>query len=271
MKHGLAHKLVLIFIVVALLCALFACSPREQDDVNDPHNDIVLGEDSIVEEEARLEESVSGQQAQSLIKEVAANYNTKYVEGRPDNPEWFVIDLEFKYSFDHFWLDCYEKYDKASNFSVIFKANVHLKDNNKSELYFQVRNANNYPVLCVYYATGYTYFVVGTQKYYMAELNFSQVGGALYNLLFGSEMPIDVLKILSGVIGGGKTGIDALDGLLPVVSTFLFDNKAGYVTDYDKDPTTGEFMSRDIGVVLKHKTLLNQLTGTGIPIQLNLG
>ncbi|MBO7156793.1 MAG: hypothetical protein J6V83_05260, partial [Clostridia bacterium] len=148
MKHGLAHKLVLIFIVVALLCALFACSPREQDDVNDPHNDIVLGEDSnVTEEEVRLTEDAKTGDVQKLILESAENHKLFYQDKKTDDPEWFVIDVEFDYNFEHFWLDNKEKYNKSSSFSVIFKSNIHLKDSNKSELFFEIRNSSNYLVM----------------------------------------------------------------------------------------------------------------------------
>lgn len=221
MKRNLTHKILLLILAIALIAALFACSPRPEDDFADDGN-VIVGGDTTIDTEVTKVESTTADKAKKQIAEAAENYTSFYQS--PDNPEWFIVDLSLEYSFEHFWLDSEEKYNKSSAFTVDLKGNFHMTDNSKSEMYFQIRNANNLPVMAIYYATGYTYVVVGTQKYYMPELNMTEVGSMLYGALSGAG--VDVNRLIAGVMTGGKTGMPALDDsigtLLPTVGMFCY-------------------------------------------------
>ncbi|MBQ8178028.1 MAG: hypothetical protein IJ033_02430, partial [Clostridia bacterium] len=260
MNRNLAHKLILLLIVVALAVALFACSPR--GDENFPDNEVLDGEENQIQEKIIKEERAKTDVLKKETTEALSNYKTLYES--PEDPEWFIIDLTLTYAFEHFWLDSEEKYEKSSAFTIEMKGNVHLKDNNKSELYFQVRNANNLAVMAVYYASGYTYVVVGTQKYYMPELNFTEVGGALFGVL--QSAGVDVNQLFAAIMAGGKTGIAALDdmGIIGLVGTILF-NPNGYITSYNQREDE-VFENRDLQYSIKLNNIISMLSGAGLSI-----
>ena len=217
MNRNLAHKLALLLMVAALVVALFACSPRDPEAPR-PEDSILQGggENNVVAPPRST--TVKADQLKTETLDALENYKAYY--DAPEDPEWFIMDLTVTYAFEHFWLDSEEKYNKSSAFTIEVKGNLHLKDNNKSELFFQVRNANNMAVLAVYYASGYTYVCVGTQKYYMPELNFTEVGGALFGVL--QSAGIDVNQILGGVLSGGETGVGVIDDLARLAGRRLF-------------------------------------------------
>ena len=273
MKRNYTHKILLLILAVALIAALFACSPRPDDDFADDGNVIVGGDDTTIETEVTKVESTTADKAKQQITQAVENYSSFYQS--PDNPEWFVVDLSMEYSFEHFWLDSKEKYDKSSAFTLDLKGNFHLTDNKKSELFFQLRNANNLPVFAIYYAGGYTYVVVGTQKYYMPELNMTEVGSMLYGALSGAG--VDVNKLIAGIMTGGKTGMPALDdsigALLPTVGMLLFGS-TGQITYYDQ-VSEDVYASKDVLYALKLQDIVELLqTGLdlntfGLPINLS--
>ncbi|MBR2480511.1 MAG: hypothetical protein IKB56_04295, partial [Clostridia bacterium] len=273
MKRNLTHKILLLILAVALIAALFACSPRSEDDFANDGNVIIGGDDTAIDTNVTKVESTTADKAKKQITEAVENYSTFYQS--PDNPEWFVVDLSLEYNFEHFWLDSEEKYNKSSAFTLDLKGNFHLKENAKSELYMQIRNANNLPVVAIYYASGYTYVVVGTQKYYMPELNMTEVGSMLYGTLSG--MGVDVNKLFAGIMTGGKTGMPALDdsigGYLPLIGTILFGTK-GQVTYYNQ-VEEGVYANKDILYALQLETLVESIQsgfdlGTfGLPINLS--
>ena len=261
MKRNLTHKILLLVVLAALVVALFACSPRPEDDFANDDN-VIVGGETTIDKEVTLVQKQKADKLKEHVRDAVSNYSTVYAS--PDDPEWFIVDLTLEYGFEHFWLDSEEKYDKSSAFMVDLKGNFHLKDNTKSELYFQLRNSNNLPVLAIYYASGYTYVVVGTQKYYMPELNMTEVGGALYGALSG--MGIDVNKLLAAIMAGGQTGIAALDGLgiIDLVGSVLFDMN-GQLTQYNQIEE-GVYANKDIQFELKLNTLLNMMCGSGLDL-----
>ena len=260
MNRNLAHKLMLLLIVVALVVPLFACSPRGDETL--PDDQILPGDENQVADKVVQSVRTKTDDLKKETTEALSNYKTFYEA--PEDPEWFIIDLTLTYAFEHFWLDSEEKYNKSSAFTIEMKGNLHLKDNNKSELFMQVRNANNLAVMAVYYASGYTYVCVGTQKYYMPELNFTEVGGALFGVL--QSAGIDVNQLFAAIMAGGKTGIAALDdlGIMGLVGTLLF-NSNGYVTSYNQREDE-VFENRDLEYSLKLNTLIDMLSGSGISI-----
>ena len=115
MKRNITHKILLLIVAVALIAALFACSPRPDDDFANDGN-VIVGGDTTIDTEVTKVESTTIAKAQDQIREATENYSNFYQS--PDNPEWFVVDLSMEYSFEHFWLDSEEKYDKSSAFTL---------------------------------------------------------------------------------------------------------------------------------------------------------
>ena len=116
MKRNLTHKILLLILAVALIAALFACSPRSEDDFANDGNVIVGGDDTTIDTNVTKVESTTADKAKKQITEAVENYSTFYQS--PDNPEWFVVDLSVEYNFEHFWLDSEEKYNKSSAFTL---------------------------------------------------------------------------------------------------------------------------------------------------------
>ena len=259
MKSALIKKIVLVLVALALVTALFACSQRETPITDD---NVVIGSDDGVVEERRETVAVTKDEASKALKEAVDNYSTQYTQSVSDDPEWYVVDLTLTYNYEYFWLDSTEKYDTSSSFTVVFKANLHMKDNSQSQLYFQIRNSNGVPVFCIYYVENYAYFVIGTQRFYTAELNLSTIGAMIYDLLGSSG--IDITKILASVALGSGSGIPTLDGILPMLGMIAFIEPS-YITSYEQNED-GEFTMRDISFTIQLNQLLNMLSGSGIPI-----
>ena len=257
MKSTLIKKILLLLVAVALVSALFACSERETPITDDNIN---VGTDDGTVTEIRERTPVTQENAQEYLKEAVENYKTQYKTSVSDSPDWFVVDFTLTYNYDYFWLDSTEKYDTTSSFTVVFKANLHLKDNSQSQLYFQIRNSNGVPVFCIYYVENYAYFVIGTQRYYAPELNLSTIGSMIYELL--GSAGIDITQLLASIALGSGSGIPALDGFLPTISYVVFTDRA-YLTSYDQN-ADGEFNTREIGFTVQLNQVLKMLSGSGI-------
>ena len=257
MKLTLAKKLFLILLAVSMIALLFACSPR--DNTGNPDDSIINGNESETDEEIRQQEITTQTDAKEALKQAVNNYKTQYAA--PENPDWFVIDVTLTYNYEYFWLDSTEKYDTSSAFTVVLKANLHLKDNSQSQLYFQIRNSNSVPVFCIYYAEGYSYFVIGTSRFYTPELNLTQIGSMIYELL--GSAGIDVTQLLAS-LATGESGNATLDEYMPIVGNILF-TKTAYFTSYSPDEN-GEFTMRDISFTIQLNQILKLLSGSGISI-----
>ena len=257
MKTKLFKRILLLIVAVAIVAFIAACSPRETPITDDQVNQ---GSGGGIATDDRLQTPLTSKEADELLKEAIDNY--KYLHTAPDDPEWYVIDLSLTFDYDYFWLDNTEKYENAYSFEVVFKANMNLKDNSKSQVYFQLRNSSSTPILCFYYVENYAYFVIGEDRYYARELNFSQLGALINEGLGG--LGIDIYQILAG-LSSGNTGIEAIDGFNIFIAGLLFNKPNSTLTSYNVD-ADGNYGTQTIGTEFKLNYLLSQLSGAGVSI-----
>ena len=256
MKTKIIKRLILIVVALSVIVSIAACSPREEPITDDLVTPGTGG--GTVSNEGNVSENLTQDEATDLINEAIENY--KYLHTAPDDPEWYVIDLNLEFSYDYFWLDESEKYESTSSFQVVLQANMNLEDNSQSQIYFQLRNASSTPILCFYYVENYAYFVIGENRYYARELNFSQIGNLINDGLGG--LGIDIFQVLAGLVVG-NTGVELVDQLAPVLAMLILNRDNSLLTSYDMD-ADGNYATRTIGTEIKLNSVLDMLAGRGL-------
>ena len=228
MKTKFARLLAVVILCIALVCVMYACSPRNPDDFDDPYDDIGTGgDDNIQTDPINTVHKLDRADAIDLIEE--AYENSKLANGvvDPASSEWFVIDYTIDYDFEDYLVNPTYVID----YTIILKANIHRKDNSQSELFFEINdNLTNTKVFCVYYVNNTAFFNIGGEnEYYIEELNLTTLGGMLANVLI--ENNIDITAYFIGFLNG-KLGIEAADALLPTILNVLFAS-GSTVTTYE--------------------------------------
>ena len=228
MKTKFARLLAVVILCIALVCVMYACSPRNPDDFDDPYDDIGTGgDDNVQTDPINTVHKLDRADAIDLIEE--AYENSKLANGvvDPASSEWFVIDYTIDYDFEDYLVNPTYVID----YTIILKANIHRKDNSQSELFFEINdNLTNTKVFCVYYVNNTAFFNIGGEnEYYIEELNLTTLGGMLANVLI--ENNIDITAYFIGFLNG-KLGIEAADALLPTILNILFTS-GSTVTTYE--------------------------------------
>lgn len=250
----------IVFLLAALVASVAACTPRGDDDfgikVPDPGDDVAIGT------------PITKSEANRLIGEGVTNRALKYTT--TGDEEWFVLGFSLDFLYNNYTSGS----TKTSAIHLDFKANFHLSDNMRSQLFVEFRdNVTSALLLGVYYHEQVLYVSVlpgaygyPAMNYYMPELNLTKIGQALSGALDGIG-GIDPLSILMGVVGananvdallknlGVNLGDLALDGLInSVVQSILFDLETGSTVEYSANNT-----KRVTRVPVKANTILGFL------------
>ena len=248
MKNKFFARLLILLIVAGICLTMFACSPRDNDSL--PDDEIDKGQQEVIEDEVIVNKKVDLTTATATINETIENYHLVYPS--LDEAEWFVMDFQIDFFHNYFWLDSQDKLSLYRDYTVVIKGNFNLKTNDESVLSVEIiDNDYNYLAAGFYYFDKTLYVNIAGQKYKSKEVNISQVGLLLSSIIVGNNL--DLVSLVGGFLGGklGLQGMEAIDSLLPIVLGLLFDGKKSYVTDYDYDDATGEYLARDISNTLK--------------------
>ena len=126
MKHKIFNLLFITVLSLAIMAGIVACSHRDEA-ITDP--EIVPGTEVDIIDQVVTSEDISSDESAELIGDAMNNYRELHTP--PEDPEWYVIDLELTFDYEYFWLDENEKEDTSSSFELDFKANMNLKDNDE--------------------------------------------------------------------------------------------------------------------------------------------
>ncbi|MFA7663676.1 MAG: hypothetical protein WCY33_02530, partial [Clostridia bacterium] len=259
MKKNLIAKLLVLTLAVTLVVVLFACSPRNPEDFND--DGVTPGGEIDVVDDVRQVDKMDMDKAKPQLEEALDNYKKAYPDPGED-PEWFVIDTSIDYEYDYFGVDNVRKKDVSTKLTIDLKMNVNLKTNSRSEVFIEVRDdIYGRTVLGMYYFDKTLYVNVAGNEFYTREMNFTEIGKMIYEGLAGSGMDI---TMLAGGILLGSTGIETIDGFMPLIQALLFSKKNVLVTQYNQNEEQ-EFMNKDIAYGLEINSILGILK-TRIPI-----
>ena len=265
MKHKIFNLLFITVLSLAIVAGIVACSPRDEA-ITDP--EIVPGTEVDIIDQVVTSEDISSDESAELIGDAMNNYRELHTP--PEDPEWYVIDLELTFDYEYFWLDENEKEDTSSSFELDFKANMNLKDNDESQVFIQLRNSGGTPIFGLYYVENYAYFVIGSNRYYAREINFGQLGMLIYEGLGSLEetsgIKLDIFGILAG-LPTGNTGISQIDGIMELAGSSLLFNSRDITLNSSNIDEEGIFNTQTISTALKLNTLLELLSnpaGLGI-------
>ena len=261
MKHKIFNLLFITVLSLAIVAGMVACSHRDEA-ITDP--EIVPGTEVDIIDQVVTSEDISSDESAELIGDAMNNYRELHTP--PEDPEWYVIDLELTFDYEYFWLDENEKEDTSSSFELDFKANMNLKDNDESQVFIQLRNSGGTPIFGLYYVENYAYFVIGSNRYYAREINFGQLGMLIYEGLGSLEetsgIKLDIFGILAG-LPTGNTGISAIDGIMELAGSSLLFNSRDITLNSSNIDEEGIFNTQTISTALKLNTLLELLSNPG--------
>lgn len=258
MKRKALVILLVLLLATMILSMLFACSPRNTEE-GLPDDDISKGITEDVEEDIRQIDRMSRLDAKKELQEAIANY---HLANQPvgDDAEWFVVDVTAAFAYDFFGVNEERIKDVTVGITLDLKANFNLKNNAKSELFLEIRDdIYGKIVIGVYYFNRTLYANIAGKEYFTEELNLTTIGKQLAGALGNSNM--DIAMVMAGIMAD-ETGIETIDGLLPLIQGILFSSDGSSVTQYNQD-SHGEFLNKDIAFPLEILTILGFLK-TGI-------
>ncbi|NCA91805.1 hypothetical protein EOM82_00940, partial [bacterium] len=236
MKSNLL-KFIILALCIVMLISVAACSTRPQTGEEDPGSVIVdpVDNNKII--------TVSKSTAWSYINKSVANLDSTVYE----DPEWLNIDFGVKFVYHN-----YEKVgDKYTNIAkntvdylITVKANINLKDNSKSLVFIEVKNAyHNFVVLGFYYYNSTVYLDLAGTKYYIDQLNMSQLGVVLSQLL--KEKDLDIVRFMGNALAG-KIDIEAIASFVPLIWGVVFEGDCTVETaDGGKYQYISQFLKLD--------------------------
>ncbi|MCL2629994.1 MAG: hypothetical protein FWD49_00550 [Firmicutes bacterium] len=265
----------LVLALVAVLSVIAGCS-RLDDARSDPAGNIQQtptdppSTDTI--------NVVRPTAARNAMNAALRNRTNKYA---PKNnlPEWFVIDLQMDFRIDRYGTPLVQTPTSSSSIRVILQANVHILNNNFSELKLEIYNRipTTTQTFALYYLEKSAYIELGApqdrQNFYIEEINLSEALGMVGFML--ADMGIDPAQIFAAMMISTQatlvpTGIAFLDeGLMAIVATQMFD--AGPNSARERIRNSGGTETRDYGLRLTLAGLLNMVDGMdllGIKIDL---
>ncbi|MFA6866895.1 MAG: hypothetical protein WCR54_05200, partial [Clostridia bacterium] len=193
-KSKKIFKLVLLILCIVLMVALASCSNRVTQTEDEGTGIIGPGVDvtEII--------AVDKNGAWNYIEKAVSNIDsTKY-----EDPEWLNID--FGITVD---LNTYEKVGdeytdaikKTTNFSIVVKATINLKDNSQSILFFEMKDLYaNIIKFGLYYYDSTLYINVFGNQFYTEQLNMTSLGIMLNELLI--EKDIDIVPFVGNCLRG---------------------------------------------------------------------
>ncbi|MBO5773530.1 MAG: hypothetical protein J6R44_01725, partial [Clostridia bacterium] len=77
MKRNLTHKILLLVVLAALVVALFACSPRPEDDFANDGN-VIVGGETTIDKEVTLVQKAKAEKLKEHVKDAVDNYTGVY-------------------------------------------------------------------------------------------------------------------------------------------------------------------------------------------------
>ena len=246
--------------MVALVAALFACSPRLQDDAN---SNIVPGDVDTTPKDIVRREKFSRNEGIDLVKK--SIQNTQYLYPKIDNATYTVFDVQIDFDLDICTMSREKLSEQDISLTLILKANIHNTDNKQSQMLLELRsNIQGAIVIGLYYADRTLYVNMLGKEYYAEEINLTNTLGMVGPLLDG--IGIDVSRVVPGIVAG-STGVVigdfALDGALGILTAF-FDEQIT-ATKYNviegSNPKNPEFQNIDYQFTLELAPILGLLSG----------
>ena len=163
-------KFIILALCIAMLVSVAACSVRQDSGPADGGGTEI---DPGVKEKVV---SVDSKTIKSYINKSVANLDNSIYE----DPEWLNIDFGVSFVY-HNYEKVGERYTNVAkttvDYDITVKANINLKDNSKSLVFIEVKNAyHNFVVLGFYYYNSTVYLDVAGKKFYVDQLNMSQLG-----------------------------------------------------------------------------------------------
>jgi len=170
------------------MVGLAACSERQRDDKG--------GGDGVIVD--------PGQQTKRIVsvtKNAAWDYISKSISNMDStvytDPEWFNIDFVISFRLTEYQ-KVGEVYTKTvrqkTDYTITVKANINLKDNNKSNVFIELKDVyNNAIKIGVYYFQSTLYLNIGGRRMYTEQLNMATIGRFIVDSL--DEAGIDISSL----------------------------------------------------------------------------
>ncbi|MFI3229101.1 MAG: hypothetical protein R3Y23_02920, partial [Bacillota bacterium] len=257
MKNKYIRLLVVILLIGVLALTLGACSTRGE---NTTDGNISNGNDEV-EDASDDRVYTSSTEALEMLAEAVQNSND--VNEVMEEAEWFVIDTQVDFIYEH-----YEN-GTSYNYTVVLKANFNvaeidetyssdtaLSNNYKSTMLLELWDNDLGALgLGVYYYSGTLYINYMGSEYKASEINIATLGDLVGGLLVGSG--IDIPQLLIGWLTA-DTGIEMVDGILAMIlgQLIVSGSDTGIITTYNNGA------NQDVVVTVALNTLLDILSGT---------
>ncbi|HKL73732.1 MAG TPA: hypothetical protein VJ903_02445, partial [Clostridia bacterium] len=223
-KHTL-FKILILVLSIALMVGLAACSERPIEKENDGTE--------LVERPPATGRLVAVSKATAwdyISKSISNMDSTIYTD-----PEWFNVDFGINFELTQYQKvgEVYSKIiQKQTLYSATVKANINLKDNNKSNVFIELKDVyKNLVKIGVYYFQSTLYLNIGGKKMYTEQLNMATIGKLIADTL--NEKDIDIVKFVGHCLHG-QIDIDAIANYVSLAWGILFDNN-NCIVEYSAD------------------------------------
>ena len=206
MKVSLKKKVLILILCLIMVFIIAACSERQDENIDGSPKQ---GENRPVDETKVI--SLQRAPARNIIRTTIANKDRVQ---KITSEQWYHIDVKFDYFFENLLVNPSE----ITKLSVVIKGNINMEDNTASQLFFEIRNVTTGELQTgFYYYQGVSYLVLGDVKFYLEEINITEIVRMIDNL--NMDPAILIAQLITGDIDIEVAGM----ALGSVLELFLFD------------------------------------------------
>jgi len=151
--------------------------------------------------------------------EITQTIRNKSLVQKSSGEDWVHMDVEIRY----YLKDYLAQPIKVTEYSIILKGNINIRNNDATQFFLEMREVQTGKLtLGLYGYRSVTYLVIGEDKFYLNEVNITELALTIIEAL--KDSGIDPTTLVSGMISG-NTGIEMVDGILKGVGFIIWGSQ----------------------------------------------